>query len=117
MSSKKRHVVTTTNTSAEVKKKRGTASLNNSKSSSLHEQPPYLLYKDPSTAMTYDEGFNSVIQLLRGRKNIAVLIGAGISVSCGIPDFRTEGSGLYSTLDIQVCSTHFFMFIPSILIL
>ena len=35
-------------------------------------------------------------QLLRNAKHIAVLTGAGISTPSGIPDFRSEGTGLWS---------------------
>ncbi|KAF9960622.1 NAD-dependent histone deacetylase sir2 [Modicella reniformis] len=38
-----------------------------------------------------------VVQLLRQSKNIMVLTGAGVSVSCGIPDFRSS-DGIYSRL-------------------
>ena len=48
---------------------------------------------------TPDDVLNSVAKLLEGRKNIVVLVGAGISTSVGIPDFRSKDKGLYNTLD------------------
>lgn len=65
-------------------------------------EPPFTLYADNNARPSFAEGFATVVKLLQGRRNIAVLTGAGISVSCGIPDFRTKGSGLYSTLDAAV---------------
>jgi NAD-dependent deacetylase sirtuin 1 len=38
-----------------------------------------------------------VVELIRNSKNIIVLTGAGVSVSCGIPDFRSR-DGIYSRL-------------------
>ncbi|KAG0050827.1 NAD-dependent histone deacetylase sir2 [Gryganskiella cystojenkinii] len=40
---------------------------------------------------------NDVVDLLKSSKKIMVLTGAGVSVSCGIPDFRSE-DGIYSRL-------------------
>lgn len=62
-------------------------------------EPPFSLYRSLSNKPTFREGFTSVVNLLKGKKNIIVLTGAGISTSCGLPDFRTKGSGLYSKLD------------------
>lgn len=40
---------------------------------------------------------HDVVNLMQNAKKIIVLAGAGISVSCGIPDFRSE-NGIYSRL-------------------
>lgn len=52
---------------------------------------------------TFEQAVASVAKLLQGRKKIMVLAGAGISVSCGIPDFRSP-QGLYANLDTHVRS-------------
>lgn len=43
---------------------------------------------------------SDVIDLLKSSKKIIVLTGAGVSVSCGIPDFRSR-DGIYSRLAID----------------
>ncbi len=50
---------------------------------------------------TCEEKLATIARFLASKNNIIVLVGAGISVSCGIPDFRSE-NGLYNTLDYQV---------------
>ncbi|XP_075153850.1 sirtuin 1 [Haematobia irritans] len=47
--------------------------------------------------LSYVNTFEDVIDLLKKSKNIIVLTGAGVSVSCGIPDFRSS-DGIYSRL-------------------
>jgi hypothetical protein len=67
----------------------------------VNPSPPFPLLES-SNKPSFVEGFAAVADLLRGKRNIVVLAGAGISVSCGIPDFRSKGSGLYSTLNFRV---------------
>ncbi|TAQ88489.1 hypothetical protein B7494_g3203 [Chlorociboria aeruginascens] len=47
-----------------------------------------------------NEQLNRLVENLRGKKKIVVIAGAGISVSAGIPDFRSS-TGLFSTLRTQ----------------
>lgn len=61
-------------------------------------KPPYPFYS-PLETPSFAKGIESVVHILRSSRNIAVLTGAGISVSCGVPDFRSKGVGLYSVLD------------------
>ncbi|XP_037070447.1 NAD-dependent protein deacetylase sirtuin-1-like, partial [Pollicipes pollicipes] len=43
---------------------------------------------------------SDVTRLIRGARNIIVLTGAGVSVSCGIPDFRSR-DGIYARLAVD----------------
>ena len=47
---------------------------------------------------TFDKRLASVSDLISDKNNIVILAGAGISVSCGIKDFRSK-DGLYNNLD------------------
>jgi len=46
-----------------------------------------------------DDKLDSIASLLASKKNIIVLVGAGISVAAGIPDFRSPTTGLYNTIN------------------
>ncbi|KAH7729339.1 NAD-dependent deacetylase SIRT1 [Aphelenchoides avenae] len=47
--------------------------------------------------LTQFNTFHDAVQLVRKSKRILVLTGAGVSVSCGIPDFRSK-NGIYARL-------------------
>mmetsp|Transcript_2878 Transcript_2878/g.3262 ORF Transcript_2878/g.3262 Transcript_2878/m.3262 type:complete len:536 (+) Transcript_2878:104-1711(+) len=80
-----------------------TRSQNEGKSKGVKvSQPPFPLYDDygdQGENKTFERGIESIVSLLKGRKNVVVLVGAGISVSCGIPDFRSKGTGIYHNMD------------------
>ncbi|KAH6562259.1 hypothetical protein BASA61_004019 [Batrachochytrium salamandrivorans] len=62
--------------------------------------------------------FEDALRLIESSNNILVLTGAGCSVSCGIPDFRSK-NGIYSRLEEfeledpqQMFDIHYFRFRP-----
>ena len=73
----------------------GVSSLNISSSSSSSTPS-----RAPSSSLLPSFTVEAIADLMRsGRaRRIIVLTGAGISVSCGIPDFRSPGTGLYDNL-------------------
>lgn len=53
---------------------------------------------DPRPARLLTHDFEGVANHLQSCKHVIVMVGAGASVSAGIPDFRTPGTGLYDNL-------------------
>ena len=52
------------------------------------------------TRLTHVNTLDDVVQLIRRSERIIVLTGAGVSVSCGIPDFRSR-DGVYARLSVE----------------
>ncbi|KAK3090116.1 hypothetical protein FSP39_009311 [Pinctada imbricata] len=50
--------------------------------------------------LTQYNTLDDALQLIKDRKRIVVLTGAGVSVSCGIPDFRSR-NGIYARLAVD----------------
>ena len=56
------------------------------------------------TGIHLGEKFPNIISLIQRCRRVVVLAGAGISVSCGVPDFRSE-NGIYSMAkDLHHCA-------------
>ena len=64
---------------------------------SKQEEPP----SSPRRKLASFTTLAHVVEALSTSKRILVVRGAGISVNCGIPDFRSKDSGLYHTLDCE----------------
>uniref|UniRef100_A0A7M5X5M1 Deacetylase sirtuin-type domain-containing protein n=1 Tax=Clytia hemisphaerica TaxID=252671 RepID=A0A7M5X5M1_9CNID len=45
------------------------------------------------------DGFNKIADQIKRSENIVVVCGAGISTPSGLPDFRSEGTGLYDNIE------------------
>jgi NAD-dependent deacetylase len=59
------------------------------------------------------ESIQYAAELIREAKRAVVLTGAGISTPSGIPDFRSEGAGLWSRVDpMEVASLNAFRYAP-----
>jgi NAD-dependent deacetylase sirtuin 1 len=54
----------------------------------------------PKRKRTRKYNLTETVDLIRNSKKILILTGAGISVSCGIPDFRSR-NGLYAKLAVD----------------
>lgn len=54
---------------------------------------------EPRRKMNTVSTIQNVLDLLHTSSKIMVLSGAGMSVACGIPDFRSE-NGIYSVIDL-----------------
>ncbi len=60
-----------------------------------HAREKMMLCSRPK--LSYVNTLEDAVHLIMKSKSVVVISGAGISVSCGIPDFRSEG-GIYSLL-------------------
>ena len=69
----------------------------NPKCHQTRSTPPFPLSNTNANA-TFDEVMLNTVNLLKGRRNIVVIVGAGISTSAGIPDFRSKG-GIYDEVN------------------
>mmetsp|Transcript_32065 Transcript_32065/g.42285 ORF Transcript_32065/g.42285 Transcript_32065/m.42285 type:complete len:606 (-) Transcript_32065:229-2046(-) len=62
--------------------------------------PPKLTEAEERSVLDYDVTVQAIVDyILSGKaEKIVMMVGAGISVSAGIPDFRSPGTGLYNNL-------------------
>ncbi len=91
-------MVSTKSTSSS-KKTEPKSSSKSSASASSHVSTLNQFLEEDIPFDSFHNAIENIVSVLQGRKNIVVLVGAGISVSCGIPDFRSEKTGIYHTMD------------------
>ena len=63
-------------------------------------EPAPLSDEEKEACLNLNCSLTGIVEYIRINKpkNIVLMVGAGISVSAGIPDFRSPGSGLYNNL-------------------
>ena len=64
------------------------------------DQPEDLTAEEKRGALQNDPTLGTIAKMIKSGQisRICIMAGAGISVSAGIPDFRSPGTGLYSNL-------------------
>jgi len=65
-----------------------------------------------SPSAIHQDPIRFAAELIRKAKRTVVLTGAGISTPSGIPDFRSEDSGLWTKVDPEVASLNAFRYHP-----
>jgi NAD-dependent SIR2 family protein deacetylase len=88
-----------TSSAADVKPSSSSSSAAAAATSLSSEGAKHNQQQQPSVP-TFEESFEGVARLLRDKKNILALVGAGISTSIGIPDFRSK-DGIYHSEELQ----------------
>jgi len=67
----------------------------------IQPPPPQLSEAEMRQVMNFDLTIRNIVDRLKNRpqpNSIVLMVGAGLSVSAGIPDFRSKGTGLYDNL-------------------
>ncbi|KAJ9109821.1 hypothetical protein QFC20_003237 [Naganishia adeliensis] len=71
-----------------------TSASSSASESDSYEESPYIDNRKAPVITSLDD----VAERIKSAKNVILMVGAGVSVSAGIPDFRSPDTGLYANL-------------------